>query len=80
MLKPNDKVKVKLHEPVGNATTETANQYLRTFEGRIGTVDKINKVGTHAWVTVWYPLEGSYKVNSGVFESWELEKVDEDHN
>lgn len=38
MFELNDKVKVKLHEPVGNPTTETANRYLRDFVDRQGWI------------------------------------------
>lgn len=79
-LKKDDKVKVKLRQPIGNPTTESVNQYLRTYEGRIGTVDKITKVRSYTWVTVWFPHEANHHINSGVFEPFELEKVDETSN
>jgi hypothetical protein len=40
VINVGDTVKVKLREPVGNATTETANKYLRQFNGLGRVLDK----------------------------------------
>lgn len=74
MFELNQKVKVKLHEPFGNATTESANRYLRDFVNREGWILSINKkVGQHQTYLVGFKLEAGKYRNKGILYEYELE-------
>jgi len=78
MVELFDKVRVKLHEPVGNATTETANKYLNPYVDKIGTVIAVSDKNEKKikWYRVMFedPHNPSW-ARSGVFRDYELEKV-----
>lgn len=73
MIKVGDKVKVKLHEPVGNPTTDSANSYLSQWVGQVGEV--YEKSSSHTWHVKWIAETGSVRF-SGTFYDDELEVVE----
>lgn len=74
MFELNDRVRVKLHEPVGNPTTETANKYLRRFEGREGWIlDRWYDAKDGYHYRVGFEQEAGHYQNVGIILEHELE-------
>lgn len=76
MFEINDKVKVKLHEPVGNPTTESANRYLSRFVNREGCIlSRSTNPQKQNVYRVTFRLEAGKYVNMGIFYEYELEPL-----
>jgi len=74
VIKVGDKVRVKLHEPVGNPTTDSANSYLSQWKDKVGTVHL--QRSSRTWIVRFDDLALTYKY-TGTFYDYELEVVDD---
>lgn len=60
---------------ISNATTETANDYLRMYLGRVGEV--YEQRSNRTWRVKWTDETTHSMRISGTFYDFELEKIDE---
>lgn len=76
MYELNNKVKVKLREPVGSPTTEHANRYLRKFVDREGWIlDRWYNAKDGYHYRVGFKMEAGHYGNVGIIMESELENA-----